>query len=501
MHKLANRLESFGSPRIALVGDFMLDRYVYGDVERISPEAPVPILRILKREDRIGGAGNVAAAITALGAKAVCIGARGVDEPGEAMIALLKDAKAETTGLIRFKDRPTTVKARYIGLAQHRHAQQMFRVDEESTESLDDSVRETIRAAVHRETKNCKVLALEDYDKGVLGDSNTPQIISDAVKEGCTVIVDPARIENYGRYRRATLLTPNRYEAELASRIKITDDASLERAAKQIIMSAQAQAVVITLDREGAYLQMQNGEGKRISTHPRTVYDVSGAGDEVLAALAVAIAEGCEFDEAVALANVAGGLEVERFGVEPITQEEMIDELRRMIGLRGSKLSDRHQLVREFKRRHKMGEKIVFTNGCFDLLHMGHVRYLQEARELGSCLLVAINSDDSVRRLKGPSRPIISQNERAEMLGALECIDYVTIFDEDTAEELLDLLKPDIFVKGGTTSVIVEKEVVERYGGCVKTLSLVDGLSTTKIIEKIVNGGQQGTGNREQERS
>ena len=200
----------------------------------------------------------------------------------------------------------------------------------------------------------------------------------------------------------------------------------------------------------------------------------------------VALAAGCDYERTVRLANVAGGLEVERFGVVPIERQEVVDEIQRMIGLRGSKVVSRGVLGEEVARRRGRGERVVFTNGCFDLLHMGHVRYLRQARELGSCLIVAINSDDSVRRLKGSARPIIGQDERAEMLGALECVDYVTIFDEDTPIPLLELLKPDVLAKGGTTPVVVGRELVEGYGGTVLTLELVSGLSTTQIIERII---------------
>jgi len=335
--------------------------------------------------------------------------------------------------------------------------------------------------------RSCGVLALEDYNKGVLGGTNTPRIIDDARSAGVPVVVDPALISDYRRYAGATLLTPNRFEAALASSVEIVDRESMVRAAERITAITRADAVVITLDRDGAFLYT-DGAGKVIPTRARSVYDVSGAGDEVLAMLAVAIGDGCDLDSAVGLANVAGGLEVEQFGITPITRAQVTDELRKMIGLRTSKVIDRKTLVEELARRRKRGEKIVFTNGCFDLLHVGHVRYLQQAREQGACLVVAINSDASVSRLKGSGRPIIGADERAEMLGALECVDYVTVFDEDTPEHLLGLLKPEMLVKGGTTPVVVGREIVEGYGGVVQTLELVDGLSTTNIIDRIVDG-------------
>ena len=487
MRELVKIVEGFSAPRVALMGDFMLDRWVYGSAERLSQEAPVPVLKLdaSRRKTASGGAGNAAEAISALGAKVACMGVIGADADGEQLKRLLTEAGADAVGLIPLSARPTTVKTRYVGLAQHRHVQQMFRVDSEADGPIDRKVATMLAAAVRGELRQCKVLALEDYNKGVLSEAHTPELIAEARKAGCIVIVDPALISSYRRYRGATLLTPNRYEAALATGIEITDDESLEQAAKKILAVTQAEAVMITLDREGAYLLTADGPGKRIPTRPRTVYDVSGAGDEVLAMLAVAISEGCCYDDAVALANVAGGLEVQHFGVEPLTREDIVDELRHMVGLRCDKTISRNMLSKELTRRRKSGEVIAFTNGCFDLLHVGHVRYLQQARRLGSCLVVGINSDESVKRLKGPDRPVIGQAERAEMLGALECVDYVAIFDEDTPEALLEVIRPDVLAKGGTTDVVVGREIVEGYGGKVLTLEKVEGFSTTQIIDRI----------------
>jgi D-beta-D-heptose 7-phosphate kinase/D-beta-D-heptose 1-phosphate adenosyltransferase len=490
MQALVEILSKFGSPRVLLVGDLMLDRYVYGNVERINPEAPVPVLQTVRRESRIGGAGNVAAAVTALGGGVHCVGVIGKDAAGEELASLLSAAGTRTTGLIRLGERPTAVKTRYVGLAQHRSPQQMLRVDEESVEPLPEHMQNTMRSAVRAELGGANIVALEDYNKGVLTDELTPMLIADARKAGKCVIADPACIPDYRRYRGATLLKPNRYEASLASGMKIAGDADLAEASRRLLDIAEADAILITLDREGAYLYRRDAKtGVRIPhRRPRSVYDVSGAGDVTLAVLAVAVAEGCSYEQAAELANVAGGLEVERFGIVPIRRQEIADELHRMIGLRVDKTLERNKLAEELARRRREGETVVFTNGCFDLLHLGHVHYLQQARELGSCLVVAINSDASVRRLKGESRPVIGQNERAGMLAALECVDYVTIFDEDTPRELLELLRPEILAKGGTTPVVVGREIVEGYGGKVMTLDKVDGLSTTDIIRRITGG-------------
>ena len=491
MQELIDLIEGLGSPRIVLIGDFMLDRYVHGDTERVSQEAPVPVLKVLRSESRTGGAGSVAVAVMALGGQVACVGVIGEDAVGEELNSLLLSAAVQTSSLVRVPNRPTTLKTRYVGLAQHKNPQQIIRVDDEMTDDLPEEIQRSVRAGARSLLIDKPTLALQDHDKGVLTDTNTPQIICDAREAGCAVIVDPALIADYRRYRGATLLAPNRYEAALATGIEITDAESLKRAGGQILLMADAEAVMITLDAEGIFLLTRDGEPRRFAGRPRKVYDGTGAGDAVLAAVAVALGSGCDFAQAAELANLAGGLEVERFGVVPITRVELIDELRRMIGLRGGKVMLRERLCEELTRRKTRSETIVFTNGCFDLLHMGHIRYLQQARELGSALVVAINSDESVQRLKGPGRPVIGQDERAEMLSAMECVDYVTIFDEDTPIPLLELLRPDLLVKGGTTRKVVGREVVEGYGGKVLTLDLIEGLSTTEIIDKIVTQNEK----------
>ncbi len=488
MRHLTDVVERLAAPRVALVGDFLLDRYVYGDVERINPEAPVPVLRVVRTESRVGGTGNVAAAVAALGAAVRCFGAIGADAAGEELVELLSAAGADPEPLLRLPQRPTPVKTRYVGLAQHRSAQQMLRVDEEDRPPVPAAAREALRQAVRPALEQADILVVEDYDKGLLDERVTPAIIDDARRAGRAVVVDPAIIADYRRYVGATVIKPNRYEAALASGIEITDDASLSSAARRLLEITGAEAAVITLDREGAYLEVRGQGGGRVPhQRPRAVSEVSGAGDETLAVLSVAVAAGCGYRQAVELANIAGGLEVERFGFVPITREELVGEIRRSVGLRGGKLLPRQQLAAEWARRRAAGATMVFTNGCFDLLHMGHVRYLQQARRLGTCLTVAINSDASARRLKGPRRPVIGQQERAEMLAALECVDYVTIFEEDTPEPLLELLKPDVLAKGGSTGAIVGQAYVQGYGGKVVKLDLVEGLSTTSIIERILS--------------
>jgi len=487
MQRLIGLVEALGRPDVVLVGDFMLDRWVYGDSERLSQEAPVPVLKVTGEETRTGGAGNVAAGIAALGAKVSCVGFVGNDDEGRQLRELLAAAGPDPSPLIALDDRATIVKTRYVGLAQHKNPQQMLRVDREVTEPLASDVQERINSSFRELVASIPVVALQDHNKGLLTDTTTPEIIAAARSADCKVVVDPALIGDYGRYRGATLLTPNRYEASLASGIDIEDSLSLQQAGRKILEQTCAESVMITLDKDGIFVLRGDGADRRLPPQSRSVYDGTGAGDAVLAAVTVALGDAWDLVDAADLANIVGGLEVERFGVVPITREEVLEELHRIMGSRNEKIMLREGLAEEIQRRKNRGETVVFTNGCFDLLHMGHARFLQQARKLGSCLIVGINSDDSVRRLKGPDRPVLSQNERAEMLASLECVDYVTVFDEDTEIPLLKALKPDLFVKGGATPVVVGKDAAEDIGTKVMTLDLVEGISTTEIINRIIS--------------
>ena len=488
-------MKLFVPGRICLLGDFMLDRYLYGACDRVSQEAPVPVLHVIQRESRCGGAASVAAGILALGGQVDCIGVIGRDAAGNKLLNHLVSAGAQTAALIKVDGRPTTTKDRLIGLAQHRHQQQMMRVDEESASPVTAKVLTSIRAAVRSDLGEGRVLAIEDYDKGVVTDAWGPQIIADARRAGAVVLVDPAKIADYDRYRGATLLTPNREEAELATGVAIVDEASLERAAEQIMLSTQAEVVTITLDKEGAYLKCRDLPGKLLATRAREVYDVSGAGDAVLAMLCVALGGGADWETAVALANVTGGLEVAQFGVVPVRREEVMAELASQKRQQHGKVVDRRTLLAEVKRLRKAGRSVVWTNGCFDVVHAGHTEYLNFARRQGDALIVAVNSDASVKQNKGPGRPIVAQEDRAEVLAALECVDYVVIFDEQSPIKLIESVLPDVLVKGAHwQGAVVGQEEVEAAGGRVVLAEIRPDRSTTNIINKIAelygNGSQ-----------
>lgn len=484
--ELLGIVDRFSDRRILLLGDFMLDRYIFGDADRISPEAPVPVLRVIERQDRVGGAGSVALNVAALGARVSCFGMLGHDPFGDRVERALVEARADVSGLIRVEDRPTITKTRLVGLAEHRHRQQILRVDDEIVRPLsaDDERRliEIVCAAV----PNVDVICLEDYAKGVLSDAVCQAVTATARDGGKPVFVDPARTPTWHKYSGSTLLTPNRAELEIALGRRVADD-EIESAARELVQQLDLDGILITLGRDGALLVRRDVAPQRFPTVPRAVYDNTGAGDAVLAIVAVAAAAGASLEQAAQLANVAGGLEVSKFGCVPITRDEVIRDLQQGAETGRGKCRAAGELKAELDARRQRGETVVFTNGCFDILHPGHIELLEKAKALGSLLVVAINSDASVRAQgKGDDRPIRNQDDRARMLGALECVDFVTVFDEPTPAQVIETVAPDVLVKGTDwTGNVVGQEFVEGRGGRVELINLVDGYSTTAELEKI----------------
>ena len=486
--KLMKTIESLSSPTILLIGDFLLDRYIWGDIDRISPEAPVPIMRVLKRESRPGGAASVAANIQALGARAICLGVLGDDDPGTELCRQLSLAGANIDNLLTLPGRPTTVKERFIGLAQHRHGQQLLRADSEDVSPLPQAIYDQVLAGIKELLPKADAVCLEDYGKGLLSPEVSRLAIDLAKKASKPILVDPARTADFSKYSGADLITPNRFEAALATGSEITDQMSLSRAAEKLLTEHKFGAVVITLDKDGAYLAQKGQESKMIPTRPREVYDVTGAGDVVLAALAVGVASGAELTEAISLANLAGGLAVQKMGAAIISRQDiMADLLASRVGS-STKICTTEQMAQQLKSFRQNGRTIVFTNGCFDVLHMGHVSLLAQAKAKGDILIVGLNSDESIRANKGPDRPVCTQAQRASVLAGLESVDYVVIYDETEPITLLDKLRPDVLVKGEDCIErgVVGRELVEGYGGKVELVPMVQGCSTTNIIQTIL---------------
>jgi D-beta-D-heptose 7-phosphate kinase/D-beta-D-heptose 1-phosphate adenosyltransferase len=483
---LLKTVTKLGSPKVLLVGDFMLDAYIYGDAERISPEAPVPVLKVTRTDYSSGGAGLVAANLCALGAVPLCVGIIGNDANGEKLKTLLKGKGADISGLMTILDRPTTTKQRLIGLAQHRHQQQLFRMDNESTEPLSEQQYEKLTDIIEKKLGHADIVCLQDYNKGVLADLFCKKVIRLAAKSRKKVLIDPSPISDYSKYAGATLITPNRQETRLGVGFEIKTIEDAAKAARQLTQKLDLEAIVITLDKEGAYLRSP-GFDEHIPTRPRNVYDVTGAGDTVLATLALALAAGCDYKTAVQLSNITGGIEVEKFGGATVTIDEVIAEIAYLNRGNEGKIRSVDSLSAELGWRRKQNQKVVFTNGCFDVIHRGHIEFLKFCKHQGNIVVVGLNSDSSVKTIKGPDRPIHNQLDRAAVLAAFETVDYITIFDEPDPLKLIKKVRPDVLVKGRDWEKkgVVGADFVKSYGGRVVLAPLVEGKSSTGIIEKI----------------
>ena len=482
--QLQRALEALGRPRVLILGDLILDRYVLGEVQRISPEAPIPVLHGRSFDERLGGAGNVAVNLHSMQAEIEVLGVLGEDEAGKRQLALLRELGVDVDGCQLDGSRPSTVKTRMIS-----GVHQMLRLDWEDSRKLSDSVQEALCEAVRQRVPHAQAVVLSDYGKGVLTAPVLRTAIDTARANGIPVLVDP-KGHGYERYRGATLVTPNRKEAEVALGRPIDSLDDIRQAALDLMELAELDAAVITLGGEGIYhrsrtARLGQGEG-RVDARARDVFDVTGAGDTVIAHLALWLAAGTELGTAVRLANHAAGIVVGRRGAASVTRAEVAHALGGSPGPR-AKVFDREELRQALSDWRASGKRIVFTNGCFDILHVGHIDYLRFARSRGDLLIVGVNDDASVRRLKGPERPINTIADRLALLAALEMVDAVVAFDEDTPGKLVEEITPDVLVKGEDwrDKGVVGREWVERHGGEVALAPLVPGRSTTAIAEKL----------------
>ena len=468
--------------KVLVIGDLMLDQYLWGKAERISPEAPVQVVEVMREDVRLGGAGNVINNLVDLGCGVAACSVIGGDENGVILQHAFTGKGVDVSGVFEDPMRTTSKKTRVVAANQ-----QIVRIDRETKERISPPFEERMLEFVEDRGREFQVVLISDYAKGVLTPKVLAGIFAIARRLGVPVVVDP-KGNDYARYRGATILTPNRKEAELAAGIAIVDNASLETAARLIMADVALAALLITRSEKGMSLFLRGGDAVHIPTVAREVYDVSGAGDTVLAVLGLALACGRDFADAARLANVAAGIAVGKVGTSTVAPVEIIAEVSHGHRDSDTKIKNLDVLAAIIDAEKANGKKVVFTNGCFDLLHVGHVKYLQKARSFGDLLVLGLNSDASVRRLKGEKRPLIGEEERAHILAALDCVDYVVIFDEDTPLALIDTLKPAVLVKGGdyTPDGVVGKELVESIGGRVELVEFVDGKSTTNIIDKIL---------------
>jgi len=475
-------LPALTQARVLCVGDLMLDRFVYGAVERISPEAPIPVLKVDHEAAMLGGAGNVVRNIAALGAQSGFVSVIGVDAAGTQIERLLGGMESVEASLVPVRGRDTTIKIRYIAAGQ-----QLLRADYENNAALPAEAHQAVIARATALLENCHVLALSDYGKGVLGDGIAAALIEAGRQRGCTVIVDP-KGSDYGRYRGAHVITPNARELALASGLPTGNDEQIVAAARKLMDDCSIEAVLATRSGEGMSLVARDGRGVHIRAQAREVFDVAGAGDTVVAVLAAARAAGADLESAARLANVAAGIVVGKLGTAVASPEELQAAINGQAAAAPSaKLMPWDQAAARARRWRDQGLSVGFTNGCFDLLHPGHVSLLRQARAGCDRLIVGLNSDASVRRLKGESRPVQNEAARAAVLASLADVDALVIFPQDTPEELIGALRPQLLVKGAdyTEDEVVGAALVKSWGGRVMLADLAPGHSTSNTIQTL----------------
>ncbi|MDP6478748.1 MAG: PfkB family carbohydrate kinase [Phycisphaerales bacterium] len=487
MSDLLTSLAGFGAFKVLVIGDFMLDELVHGDASRLSPDAPVPVLTVDRVERTGGGASNVAACLAGLGGLVQCCGVIGGDGGGGHLRTAVEASGCAVDGLVIDADRPTTIKRSLVGLAQHRHPQKMFRIDIESSSPLSEVTSSAVRERALAMLAGMDAVCIEDYGKGVCTPELCRVVIDAAKAAGIPVLVDPANIDDYERYAGADVMTPNRTEAERACG-GLVDPAAM---ATDLLERCRLDAIVITLDKRGALLLERGGEAELIATSEREVYDVTGAGDMVLAAITAARCHDLSWPEAVALSNAAAGLEVETFGAHAIPLAKVAHEVLRLQSPQTGKVRNLRDLQLELAAHREAGHRVVLTNGCFDVIHAGHVAYLRDAREQGDVLIVGINCDEQVRRMKGQGRPVYGLDDRMAILSELACVDYVVPFGEPTAAELIESTRPDLYVKGGDYAVedISEYSFLMELGIECRVLAHHPGLGSTDIVERVREAG------------
>jgi D-beta-D-heptose 7-phosphate kinase/D-beta-D-heptose 1-phosphate adenosyltransferase len=478
--------------RIVVAGEVILDRYVWGEVERISPEAPIPVLRAHRREEKPGNAGFVMANLRALGARPVAFGIVGNDHGGRMLRAMFHDLGIDTRGLLVDPDRPTIVKERLLGSVQsaNRATQQLLRVDDEDTSTLAPQSERDLARRLDRVLDRANGILVSDINKGLLTPSLLRRLIGAANGRRIPIVIDPRVSTDYSIYHGATAITPNRYETEIATGMKLTDRDAWRTAANHLVRKLGLRACLVTLDRDGMYLAERGGRDSYISTSPREVYDVTGAGDVVLTVFGLLAISGLGFGSAATLANIAAGIEVGRLGTEIISREDLRRALAPMHDGIERKIVSVDELHALLEPKRRAGQRIVFTNGCFDLLHAGHLQLLRFARAQGDVLVVGINSDRGVRLIKGEQRPIYPATERARIMAAIEMVDHVVVFDDPRAERIIRDVRPHVLVKGADWhgQQVDGQDFVESNGGHVLLAPLLEGYSTTSTIARLQVG-------------
>jgi D-beta-D-heptose 7-phosphate kinase / D-beta-D-heptose 1-phosphate adenosyltransferase len=476
--------DAFSRQTVLCVGDLMLDEFVYGEVSRISPEAPAPVIAARRSETNIGGAGNVARNIASLGARCIFVGLIGEDEVGVRLAVTLAQEPGIESLLVHDSERPTTRKVRFVSEHFSTH---MLRADWELAAPASGEIEQKLIDTILPQLAHADIVLLSDYAKGVLTARVIRNVIDAARKAGKRVIVDP-KSANFAIYRGATLLTPNRKEFAEATRSRADSDANIAEAARDAMILADCEAMLVTQSEQGMTLVPRKGDPVHVPAHPVKVRDVSGAGDTVAAALALALAAGADWETALRIANAAAAVAISKKGTAIVTAPELRRKILPHAYLAAEEkiVTASGDLAAHLADWRKQGLRIGFTNGCFDILHPGHVKVLTAARGACDRLIVGLNSDASVRRLKGEGRPVQEERARAEVLAALEAVDLVVIFEEDTPIRLISEIKPNVLVKGGdyTRETVVGHEIVEANGGTVMLVDILQGHSTTSLVNR-----------------
>lgn len=490
LHRVLDLVESgFERHRVLVVGDLMLDQYVWGDVSRISPEAPVPVLRSVRRTHVAGGAANVAMNLAGLGVQVSLAGFLGSDEDARTLQELLVASEIAQEAVCMWK-RPTISKTRVMA-----GRQQLMRMDVETPEAPSPAEIDSLLRLVKIQIAHADCIIFSDYAKGALPERVCQSVIAEARSRNIPVLVDP-KGGNFSRYKRATTVCPNMLELAACTSIDIDDTDALMAAGRRLIAPLELSYLTVTMSERGIrVLQPQPEDDIHASAQAREVYDVSGAGDTVIATLAAAAAAKLDLESAIQIANAAAGIVVGRVGTVPIDRASLLAALSSELALSTQeKVVDRTGLIARAAQWRQRGETVVFTNGCFDLLHVGHITLLEDAHRMGDHLVIGMNSDASVQRLKGPMRPIVGETERARILAALASTDAIVIFDEDTPLKTIEALRPEVLVKGGdyTESTVVGADLVRGWGGRVAIVPTVAGFSTSNIVRKLSNGAANG---------
>jgi D-beta-D-heptose 7-phosphate kinase / D-beta-D-heptose 1-phosphate adenosyltransferase len=472
---------AFERSRLLVVGDLMLDEYVWGQVERISPEAPVPVVSVLNEEFTLGGAANVARNLSLLGARVAVAGVVGTGPQGSRLRSELAKLEVDVGAVVEEAGRPTTRKTRII--AEH---QQVLRIDRETTREINKASEQALMSRALERVPDVDVVLISDYGKGVISRALIDSLSAKARLTGKVTIADPKGLD-FSKYAGLTLITPNKKEAALAAGIEVRDEPGLLAAGHRLLETVAIDKLIITCGKDGMVFFERGAAPLKIATRARQVYDVSGAGDMVVAMLGLGLAAGLSYPDAITMANAAAGVVVGKVGTAGASRTELAEALQPSADpsvIKHRSLAELAEIARELRR---MGRRIVLTNGCFDLLHVGHIRLFTVSKTMGDVLIVAVDDDASVRKLKGAGRPLIHAAERVRILSAMDSVDYVVVFPTQELDRVIEAVRPDVLTKGSNyeTDEVLGREVVERCGGRVALIPVTESISASRIIDTI----------------